>query len=885
MVSRTAIGDDGEFIVSRCVLGVGSPGRPEWPASRERRGVVMGAVQSGKTASMMAVAAKAMDRGVDAVVVLAGTRTALWLQTWERVLAQLDTFEDRYVRRVFVPSLDPHALASAPLFAGSLYGMTDKLAENAVTNGRPILAVVMKQVAHLERMAQTLHEVVYPLVQQQDQEFHLLVIDDEADDSSISDTDLDSTVTAQEKQVPRRIVDLWESRHRAGETAIPQLHATYLAYTATPQANFLQDQGNPLAPTEFVVSLRTPGAEGDVAVRSSTYRVPEGLPGWYTGGDVYYKTLASVPLCVPTDVMPEEERLRHAVRGFLVASAIRLARDRGAIGPRQAARLTFDSRAEAKRAGGPVMSMLVHPSPAMHAHFRVAGRLLAWAAGVDESNGQLLLSDDRRFLKAAGVEADMREFPEKWQEWRESYCASAKLVAGLPGAAADHLGSPPEDWVDLRRLILEEVVPGTGVAVINSDESADKRPVFDPVADGDAWRSAPNLCTIFVSGNVMSRGLTLNGLTTTLFTRASDDPVADTQMQMQRWFGYRGSYIDVCRVLMSAGQIALFTQYHETDEALRRQILSAMSSDMPAQPSVLQGPSFRATGRFRGLRGRSVSPGHEPFMTYLNDPEDDADNQDLVAELFRSGHVGVPDAGARQGLLLERSLTLLETADLLDSLQYPRHGASREDRRARGWKSIEKQAGLDRLDALTPLYRVPFDSDASEGGSASPYNVAAYLRFWAACLERRVPGVVTTDEPPLMWSLVDLAARGASQPSFRIALRFGLGELVPRGPLSSLQCAVRPMNREIDGSYLTNTWGSRNYRGGVMWGDEFFDRYSSGSLPTLTPNRVRGPGTDGLVLFHVLAHRGGVSLAPGASIPAGGPDQIHATVARAGQDG
>ena len=88
--SLSVINDDASFIVDKAVLGPADGS--DWPQSRERRGAVMGAVQSGKTASMLAVIAKSIDAGVDAVVVLAGTRTALWLQTWERLGGQLDTF-------------------------------------------------------------------------------------------------------------------------------------------------------------------------------------------------------------------------------------------------------------------------------------------------------------------------------------------------------------------------------------------------------------------------------------------------------------------------------------------------------------------------------------------------------------------------------------------------------------------------------------------------------------------------------------------------------------------------------------------------------------------------------------------------------------------------
>ena len=82
---REVIALDSEYIVDHGVYGAGGPGDPRWPDGRVRTGAVMGAIQSGKTASMMALVAKAIDRGTDVVVILAGTRTALWLQTIDRV--------------------------------------------------------------------------------------------------------------------------------------------------------------------------------------------------------------------------------------------------------------------------------------------------------------------------------------------------------------------------------------------------------------------------------------------------------------------------------------------------------------------------------------------------------------------------------------------------------------------------------------------------------------------------------------------------------------------------------------------------------------------------------------------------------------------------------
>lgn len=872
--SLEVLGADAEFIAEQCVLAPDRGVAANWSASRERSGAVMGAVQSGKTASMLAVISKAIDGGVDAIVVLGGTRTSLWLQTWERLLAQLDTFPDRRSRRLMLPAQSPGDVVDGLVSLRTLYAMTDQLAARAIARKLPIIAVVLKQVDHLERMASTLHEVVYPQVQEADRPFHLLVVDDEADDSSIGENDLADSSSLQEKQVPRRIVDLWEARQQRGQTAIPQLRATYLAYTATPQANFLQDQSNPLAPRDFVVCLRTPGASGDPSNRDPAYRVPEGLPGWYTGGDVYYRTLATVPLCVALDDMAEDDKLLHGVRGFLVASALRLSRATSVGRPRIAGGV-YPTAAEARDACGPVMSMLVHPSATKDAHFDTAGQLLAWSAGLPSSEGSRLLADGERRLRSNGVIEDMDSVPERWQEWLDDYEKSRALVSQLPG-------QPPEasglEWTEVRRIVLEEVIPVTSVSVINSDERADDRPVFEPVRDGDGWRQAPNLSTIFVSGNVMSRGLTLEGLSTTLFTRASHDPASDTQMQMQRWFGYRGSYIDVCRVLMSKAQVTLFGQYHETDLALRSQILSAMNSGSPALPRVLQGRAFRATGRVRSLRSLDLWPGAGPFMTVLNEPEQDLTNQSVVAELFKKEQsTGVPDSDSGQGRLLELSLSLTETADFLEGFRYPGDEDIGQDPHAAGqWSSVERIARMTPGDHHYPIFRMPTNTNSVAWCRESPFNVASYLRFWALCLEERIPAAFTTDEPPLLWSLVDLETRSGEQPRFRIGLRFGAGPTVTDGPLSDLPWPVRPMKRRVDDNRLQGQWGSRNYRDGALWGDEFFDCYGSGQLPKLTQSRARGRGSDGLLLIHIVQNGDGVSLAPALSIPVGGPDQVHA---------
>lgn len=72
--ARASVEADSRYILQRGILAADTTKPEEWPSSRSRTGLVMGSVQSGKTASMLGVSALAIDNGIDVIVVLAGTR-------------------------------------------------------------------------------------------------------------------------------------------------------------------------------------------------------------------------------------------------------------------------------------------------------------------------------------------------------------------------------------------------------------------------------------------------------------------------------------------------------------------------------------------------------------------------------------------------------------------------------------------------------------------------------------------------------------------------------------------------------------------------------------------------------------------------------------------
>lgn len=460
-VARSVLELDCRYIVDRGVYGAGEAGDRAWPASRVRRGLVMGSVQSGKTASMLGSIALALDRGVDVVVVLAGTRTSLWQQTLERLEAQLDSGENvaaKQRRRVLLPRTPP----SIGVALDERYRLSSPRVERALQRRQPIIVVALKHSGHLLALSQSFDRVLMPEIRKLDRAAHLLVVDDEADDGSILDANVEASIDpvyGNVKQIPRAIVDLWDP---PGSSPPTNLFATYVAYTATPQANFLQEDHNPLSPRDFLVSLRTPFDRGDVAIRSSTYVEPKGIQRYYTGGETYYRRGRAAQLTTPTTGIIDDD-LGEAIRAFLVAGAIRLYREPDRLGPETARYASFLSSANAGEQCPSPHSMLIHPSSLVLDQFTAAEDVLIWAGESSRADARALMATDT-FLPRTLISRLLSE-EHLWAEWLARYVASAHAIRDEFGTAT--LPTFP-DWPTTRDLLVSKsfLAPGWRLSTV-----------------------------------------------------------------------------------------------------------------------------------------------------------------------------------------------------------------------------------------------------------------------------------------------------------------------------------------------------------------------------------------------------------------------------------
>ena len=897
--ARLVLEEDSRAIVWDCIPG------PEtdsvWPATRVRTGIIVGAVQSGKTASMLAVTALLIDASVDILIVLGGTRIALWKQTYERLLKQLDgttpeTAAERWAARVLVPHpLAVSAAADERSTPTAYMTAAGGKIENALRERRPILLVIPKIEAHLLAASRELHARVARVSPALNRKLHMVVMDDEADDASVLDS-------KDSKTIPRRVEMLW-SENRHGETASEHLYATYVAYTATPQANFLQESHNPLSPRSFCAALRAPYKAGPASGsrRSATFAEPEGVAKYYCGGELFYNELTEgdAAFCQATRYPQPEEALspsdherrvraasdtmlRDALRAFLVAGAIR------ALEAQRRGQLLYSpiqgpiSRADIPRLPPP-HGMLVHPSARQEVHADEARRLVLISSGMDPDDPGLAPCCDLA-LDVAAIRRSLDVEPAAWRTCLDSYHATRQAIATWPGAG-DLATADPADWPTIAGILRNEVIPHLRMRIINSDPATDDRPRYEAEGCEDGTLRAPaDLLTIFVSGNVMSRGITIEGLSTSVFTRPASEPAADTQMQMQRWFGYRGSHVHLCRVFVFGDQLTLFRMYHEHDVAMRNEILAGMDRAVPRAPNVvLQGPRSLATAKIPTTR-LPLHPGATPSVKLIETDDEGAAtaNSQLLIDVLGDGEwesVGPPDRP--RGILRKDPVALDAVAALLDRFRYSQYDPSMiSDPRYSRWQSLEDH--LQILAAERPFFRPPgreLGQTIELDPRGCPYSIAAYLRLWGAALRRtRCDGLYPSDAEGRPWALEQPLMRS---PQFFLGVAFGEADASRWDGLAKR--GVKAMRRGDDGGrprLLNTLWGRRS-EGGAFYGDQLFDYNVTG----LQPPHLLGPGPlwrprghPGLVLFHVIRSNDAPfdAVTVGLALPHGGPEQFAA---------
>lgn len=502
---------------------------PTNPKPQKAKGIVVGYVQSGKTANYTGVIAKAIDAGYRLVIVLAGTTDILRQQTQRRLDMELVGTENIYLG--VDPSTlndskdvdylnDPGRLKGNFLSLGfrpSQHGYPDII--RLTSHGsdfrnlkagitaleiekrdkqKPLfdqenlygssarLAVVKKNAGVLKGLISNLNSISSHLGQ-----IPTLIIDDESDQASLNTTN------------PKDWKD-GETQRSTINSLITKLlnllgRAQYVGYTATPYANVFVDPSDveDIFPTNFLISLERPegymGGADFLDLDDASFAGTEGKTVATSNEKAYVRDLMGT-----TDAEVDAELL-DALDAFLLSGAIKLFRaDRSP-------KLRFRHH-----------TMMVHESVKKAAMKELAERVkrLWGGAGYATASGQtrlanLLESDFRPIRNARGPKLP---FPDNYQQLKP-YVGKA-----------------------LGKI---QISNGNPVLIVNSDKDIDQEDL--DFQHKEVWR-------ILVGGAKLSRGFTVEGLTVSYYLRRTG--WGDALMQMGRWFGFRRGYSDLVRLFI-----------------------------------------------------------------------------------------------------------------------------------------------------------------------------------------------------------------------------------------------------------------------------------------------------------------------------------------------
>ncbi|MEG1566964.1 MAG: Z1 domain-containing protein [Anaerovoracaceae bacterium] len=500
----------------------------------KKRGLVMGDVQSGKTANYLGLINMAFDYGYKIVVLLAGTTNSLRMQTQKRmdkgvIGAKSDSIgnEIEYIGVGF--DKDEH-------FAVPFTNQQNDFAKFIQCNlnasigdfNKPVVLVVKKVKSILESVKQRLQSA---LNEQGLDAKSMLIIDDEADNASINTAKPENEPTAINRCI------------RAIFNKYPIV--SYVGYTATPFANIFinpydDEENYDLFPADFIVQLNAP----------DTY---------FGGRRVFPKNDDTLPICLRLineeeplflPVIHEKdyqlqglpESLIEAIHCFLINCVIR----------------TIRGQSTKHR------TLMINITRYNKVQEQVQERVVAYIEKLTCSIEQ---------LSSMGVDAFVRNAMNKkiFDLYQSDFYKSIRDGGG----ESDTI---PITWNEIQAGLYDEIRSFMTI-VINSrngkmnqrtDAGINKRFEYEEYESVGAR-------VIAIGGMVLSRGLTLEGLMVSYYSRNAG--TYDTLLQMCRWFGYRPKYEDLCRIYLSQENIDRFDAVLYSVEDLKEQFAEMERQD------------------------------------------------------------------------------------------------------------------------------------------------------------------------------------------------------------------------------------------------------------------------------------------------------------------
>ena len=573
-----------------------------------RRGLVYGMVQSGKTANMITLIHMAMAAGYRLFIILAGDKTSLRDQTQGRINAAFDLSNGSNLQ----------SLVYSPTWredyrnAGSGYLANFRYNDLARGESWSVIIVVKKHKDHLTELTSHI-QLLKGHMASEGKDFGstypALILDDEADYASQNNDVYGTGNTIHNELVALR-------------NAIPR--NAYVGYTATPQAclsastedivgyprDFIwllepymdQREDGQYAPRSYLGAWEVfwdydrwlvhemgrdewPHHERDPRGRHSGIYVPDRDPtkrGQLTTEDRLYE----VETAFLEEVLGRQRRpipaLSRALIDFLLGCGVRWWR-------------------YWKEAGGgelPSTELIErqYPYHAAMIHLSVKQENQERIVQIAQRQWAEVVQAKRAFDPARSPADDL---------FRDRLRRQQERTAGL-------LRRPSPPWEELSYFIdraieiagrpikdpnsptYEPYASGQFVYLLNSSDSGMELAYAKDVDDEVRTKKA----AIIVGGQILSRGLTVEGLSVSVFGRTAEMPLGDATLQMGRWFGHRMKDIDLVSIHLQRQVRQLMRELADADRYLRLQIKDSIFHGHRPDRILLElrnSPSFRAT--------------------------------------------------------------------------------------------------------------------------------------------------------------------------------------------------------------------------------------------------------------------------------------------------
>jgi hypothetical protein len=648
---------------------------PMREGSWDCRGMVVGHVQSGKTANYTGLICKAADAGYKLIIVLAGMHKSLRSQTQLRLDqgflgfdTQLNRAFDHENLRIGVGRLPGEEFITVHSLTSSADrgDFNRKVASQVGVmpgGSDPVLLVVKKNksvLANLINWAVNIRGQIDPVTQKKTvHNIPLLVIDDEADNASVNT----ASIPLDENGIPLDDYDVSAINGKIRSLLSHFEKSAYVGYTATPFANIFiypegetTSHGEDLFPRDFIINLPPPpNYIGPSQIFGFSRSGDDG--GNYQSGLPVIRTISDYRKFMPDDHwkdhIPESlpVSLKKAIKSFILSCAARRV------------------RGEQKNHN----SMLIHVTRFTAVQKEVA-RLVN-----DELNfvrRQLEYTDP---LSQEGIYAEMEEI------WDSDYVPTTSSV--LQQIRDPLVTRVPWDEV---RSYLYDAAARIQIKLINGTASD----ILD-------YNECPEgLSVIAIGGDKLSRGLTLEGLSVSYYLRASR--MYDTLMQMGRWFGFRPGYVDLCRLYTSHDLVEWYRYINLASEELRTEFdYMATLNSTPSEYGLRvrthpDGLLITAVNKMRNGTVMNVSYGNSLIETvfFHRDTVPLRNNLNVIDQFIRGLGSPSPSSSAGKHLLWDN----VPTPVVLGMLnEYIIHEACRKANPGLLKDYIEKRSSMGEL--------------------------------------------------------------------------------------------------------------------------------------------------------------------------------------------